>query len=115
MLKYPSMPIGGVWFSDHQITRSPDLPIRPLCLPASYNNMDAAIPALSDSTREECGIVTSSSARDRMSAGKPVPSLPTSSANGPVRSALSSCLPLWDDVLATPTPCCCHRLLESFM
>src|SRR5690348_3199388 len=53
-----------------------------LCRAASYSSRDAAIPALSDSTRGEWGIVTSSSAWDRISGGNPAPSLPIITAAG---------------------------------
>src|SRR4029077_2273392 len=72
-----------------------------LCLAASYNNMDAAIPALSDSTRGECGIVTSSSAMDKISAGTPAPSFPTTIMAAPAKLASGRGLPLCDDVANT--------------
>src|SRR6476646_1322872 len=82
---------------DH--VRSPDHPILvPLCRAASYSKIDAAMPAFNDSTRGECGIVTNSSARDKMSAGTPAPSLPTTSIAAPVKSAWCSGLPLCDEV-----------------
>src|SRR5579864_5720949 len=76
-----------------------------LCLAASYNKIDAAMPALSDSTRGECGIVTNSSAIARISAGTPAPSLPTTIIAAPVKSASCSGLPLCDEVASTRTPC----------
>src|SRR5947209_4990151 len=72
-----------------------------LCLAASYSNMDAATPALSDSTFSECGIVINSFVPATTSGGKPAPSLPMSKATRPVRSACSSGLPLCDEVPIT--------------
>ena len=47
-----------------------------LCRAASYKTIDAAMPAFSDSTRDDCGMATISSACACTSFGRPEPSFP---------------------------------------
>src|SRR5438270_11537340 len=75
-----------------------------LCRAASYKITDAATPAFSDSTFDECGMVITSSSCASTSRGNPAPSFPMTSATLPLRSTLSIGLPLCDDVPTNRTP-----------
>ena len=84
------------------------------CRAASYKNMLAAIPAFSDSTRGECGIMISSSISATSFLSNPAPSLPMKMVIGSLRSAFGSGVPLCDDVATSLTPWLCNFAVTSF-
>ena len=67
--------------------------------------MLAAIPAFSDSTFAECGMITTWSISDIRSRDSPPPSLPMKMTSGPASLASGRATPLCDEVAISRRPC----------